>query len=184
MTKASLILQLLLVAVFFLMITIFHYCCRRSGITKSTRVTRPLAILYTAMTLILARTLYRTIEHFTVPANPSTVNPSSLLPPIVLHEYFFYIFDAAPMLLALIIWNVFHPRGYLPADSARYLAQDGKTELKGPGWKDSRSLTETFMNPFASLTNRGGHEKPFWERNGYVLGTGGRSGRRVTRAVR
>ena len=108
--------------------------------------------------------------------------PLALPPPIILHEYFFYVFDAAPMLLALILWNVFHPRGYLPGDSSRYLAQDGKTELKGPGWKDSESLTETFMNPFASLTNRCGHKKPFWERNGYILGTGGRSGRRVTRA--
>lgn len=185
MAKASVVLQLLQLSVTLLMTFIFNRCCYVGRITRSPRVTRLLAILYTTTLFLLLRTLYTTVYHFTTPANPSHAlkeaqsNSQSLtLPAILLNEVYFLVLDSTPVLLVPILWNVFHPRGYLPADPARYLAQDGRTELKGPGWNDSRSLTETFMNPFASLTHRGGHEKPFWERNGYAFGRSGRVGAR------
>jgi hypothetical protein len=84
-------------------------------------------------------------------------------------EWWFYVLDGGLLLVYTAMWNVWHPRRYLPESEARYLAQDGKTELQGPGWKDSRSLTETFLDPFAALTARGGHQRPFWEHNGYAL---------------
>ncbi|KAK3386790.1 hypothetical protein B0H63DRAFT_540864 [Podospora didyma] len=167
MMKASLIVQILIVSLFFLMAGIFHYCCRASGI-GSPKVMRPMAVLCTSMALVLGRTLYRVAEHFSTAPNPSALDPSSLSP-VVLNEWYFYVFDAALMLIGLVLWNVWHPRRYLPQSQTRYLAQDGVTVLKGPGWKDSRSLAETFLDPFAAMTNRGGHKKPFWEHNGYAL---------------
>ncbi|KAM7199726.1 hypothetical protein V8F20_005596 [Naviculisporaceae sp. PSN 640] len=182
MAKASLVLQLVQIFVTLIMTFIFHRCCHVGRITRSPRVVRLLAILYTTTILLLLRTLYTTIYHFTTPANPSRALEEAqsnshdvMLPAILLNEVYFLLLDSSPILVVPVLWNVFHPRGYLPADSTRYLAQDGQTELKGPGWQDSRSLTETFMNPFASLTHRGGHEKPFWERNGYAFGRTGRA---------
>ncbi|KAM7201277.1 hypothetical protein V8F33_003377 [Rhypophila sp. PSN 637] len=189
MAKASLVLQLIQIAITLLMVITFHHVSRQGKITKSPRVTRPLAILYTTTGLLLLRTLYATFYHFATPANPTRAlqdQNGPALPPILFGEVYFLVLDSTPILLSTILWNIFHPRSYLPADDTRYLAQDGRTELKGPGWKDSRSLTETFMNPFASLTHRAGHEKPFWERNGYAFGrsgrvvrTGGQGGRRA-----
>lgn len=167
MMKASLIVQILIVSIFFLMAGIFHYCCRAGGI-GSPKVMRPMAVLCTSMALVLGRTLYRIAEQFSIAPNPSALDPSSLSP-VVLNEWYFYVFDAALMLIGLVLWNVWHPRRYLPQSQTRYLAQDGVTVLKGPGWKDSRSLTETFLDPFAAMTNRGGHKKLFWEHNGYAL---------------
>ncbi|KAK4098490.1 hypothetical protein N658DRAFT_561031 [Parathielavia hyrcaniae] len=171
LTKASLVLQLLIAAVFFLMAGIFHRCCRAGGI-RNPRVMRPLVISYASMLLLVARTIFRCAEHFAgVPpwsGEGVAVDPSSLSP-VVRYEWYFYVFDAALVLVATVVWNVGPPGRFLPADRRAYLAQDGVTVLRGPEWKDSRSLTETFFNPFAMLTTRGGHQKQFWESNGYAL---------------
>jgi len=52
-------------------------------------------------------------------------------------------------------------RHFLLKNDVVYLAQDGMTRIKGPGWKDTRSLFETFFDPFAALTKHGGHQKMF-----------------------
>ena len=170
LTKASLAVQLLVIAVFFLLAGVFHRCCRAGGI-KNHSVIRPLLVSYASMLLAFARTICRMVEHFGSPplskalANPETISP------VVRYESYFYVFDAALMLLAVVIWNAVHPGRVLPEDWRKYLAQDGVTVLKGPEWKGARSLTETFFNPFAMLTTSGGRQKQFWENNGYALGT-------------
>lgn len=108
------------------------------------------------------------VEQFNTPLGPYPLDLNELKP-VVREEWNFYVFDATIMLVNAVVWNVWHPRRYLPGGKEWYLAQDGKTEVKGPGWKDTRSLTETFMDPFAALTARGGHQRPFWEHNGYKL---------------
>lgn len=76
-----------------------------------------------------------------------------------------------------VLWNARHPRHYLPEDYHVYLAQDGKTELKGPGWEDDLPWFVTFIDP-CGLTawvikkERGGkngpkEKKKFWETNGF-----------------
>lgn len=65
------------------------------------------------------------------------------------------------MLANSIMWNIFHLRNFLLKNDVVYLAQDGMTRIKGPGWKDTRSLVETFFDPFAALTNRNRHQKMF-----------------------
>ncbi|KAK4118651.1 hypothetical protein N657DRAFT_628107 [Parathielavia appendiculata] len=170
LTKASLVLQLLVTAVFFLMAGIFHRCCRAGGI-KNLRVMRPVVISYASMLLLFGRTVFRCVEQFSVPPSRKGDIDSFSLSPVVRYEWYFYVFDAALVLVATVVWNAGHPGRFLPADPRAYLAQDGTTVLKGPEWKDSRSLTETFFNPFAMLTTRGGHQKQFWESNGYALRT-------------
>lgn len=159
LTKASLAVQLLVTVVFFILAGIFHHCCR-SGCIDSPKAMRPLYTCYASTIILLVRTIYRMVEHFGT--SPSQVRD----------ERFFYIFDATPLLLSSLVWNLMHPLRYLPESDVIYLAQDGVTLIKGPGWKDTRSFGETFFDPFAALTNSSGnHQKQFWVNNGYVLQT-------------
>jgi hypothetical protein len=44
--------------------------------------------------------------------------------------------------------NAMHPGRLLPQDSRVYLAPDGLTELKGPGWRDPRRWWWQVLDPF------------------------------------
>lgn len=171
--KASLILQIGVILLFCVIAGIFHRRCIRGGI-KSRKIQGPLVTLYISMTLILVRTIYRIVEHFGVsriPTNPPKEWNPMTLSPILRYEWFFWIFEASLMLINTVLWNYRHPRRYLPEDYHVYLAQDGQTELLGPGWKDDMPWFMTFIDPCgltASLI--GGSrkaERPFWETNGY-----------------
>ncbi|GAB1319766.1 RTA1 domain-containing protein [Madurella fahalii] len=171
LAKASLVVQILVISAFLVLAGISHKACRIGRITNP-KVIHPLIASYASMLLTLARTIYRTVDHFADPP-PINVDFSGLDPlslrPTVRYEWYFYVFEAAPLLLSLTLWNVWHPRRYLPENYKVYLAQDGKTQLKGPGWKDTRTLGETLFDPFSALMHRGGHQKPFWENNGYAF---------------
>ncbi|KAH6644253.1 RTA1 domain protein [Boeremia exigua] len=171
--KASLICQLGVISIFCVISGVFHRRCVRAGIT-SRQVQGPLWTMYISMTLILIRTIYRIVEHFgtsRVPANPRPNWDPMSLSPIVRYEWFFWVFEASLMLMNTVLWNVRHPRRYLPEDYHVYLAQDGKTELKGPGWKDEMPWFMTFIDPcgLTIAVTGGGRKKqqPFWETNGF-----------------
>lgn len=176
LTKASLLIQIGVILLFYVVAGIFHKRCLRSGI-RSRKVTAPLLFLYASMGLILARTIYRIIEHFSlstipIPA-PSDFDPLSLSP-VVRYEWFFYVFEASLMLINTVVWNISHPRRYLPEDQHIYLAQDGKTELLGPGWMDDQSWIMTWIDPCGftavltkRMTGKRGPKTPFWQTNGY-----------------
>jgi hypothetical protein len=171
--KASLIVQVVVIALFCAVAGLFHRRCTKAGIT-SRNIQRPLLTLYVSMALILGRTIYRTVEHFGAshipPYPPPGWDPNSLSP-IVRYEWFFYVFDASLMLINTIVWNINHPRHYLPEDYHIYLAQDGKTELMGPGWEDDVPWFITFLDPFgitaAIISSKTKKDKPFWENNGF-----------------
>ncbi|KAE8353777.1 hypothetical protein BDV28DRAFT_164675 [Aspergillus coremiiformis] len=165
--KLSLIAQILVITAFYLLAAIFHQRCYKSGIRPRT-ITRPLLTLYTSTFLILVRCIYRIVEHF----GASTVRSSSAdlasLSPILRHESFFYVFEATLMLLNAFLWNWLHPRRYLPVLSNVYLAQDGETELEGPGWEDRRPFLVTLCDPFGWFDSSKQKERPFWENNGFA----------------
>ncbi|KAB8269513.1 RTA1 like protein-domain-containing protein [Aspergillus minisclerotigenes] len=167
--KISLIAQILVITVFCFLAAIFQRRCYRSGI-RSRRVSTPLITLYISTFLIFVRCIYRIVEHF----GASKVSPSSSgdlegLSPILRHEWFFYVFEASLMLVNTLLWNWRHPRRFLPERSNIYLAQDGETELKGPGWKDQRPFLVTLCDPFGWFDSNKKKERPFWENNGYTL---------------
>lgn len=173
--KTSLIVQLVVIVLFCGIAGLFQYRCTRAGI-KSPKVHRPILTLYASMALILIRTIYRIVEHFgtsRIPTSPSPGWDPKSLSPIVRYEWFFYVFEASIMLLNSVLWNAFHPRRYLPEDYHVYLAQDGETEVLGPGWKDDVPWWVTFIDPFgitAAVISKGNKkesgERPFWEMNG------------------
>ncbi|RKL51246.1 hypothetical protein BFJ72_g699 [Fusarium proliferatum] len=164
--KTSLLLQIVVAILFITLAVTFHRRCVVAGITNE-RLNKPLWTLYTSMTLILARTIYRIVEYFSVAElrygpgfDPATISP------IVRYEWFFYVFEAALMLCNLVMFNVRHPRRYLPRNNKIYLCPDGVTEIEGPGYKDPRKLWQTLIDPFdiqGLVTGRGRETDKFWE---------------------
>ncbi|KLU90268.1 hypothetical protein MAPG_09232 [Magnaporthiopsis poae ATCC 64411] len=181
--KASLILQLSFALLLVGLGAVFQFRCFRRGI-RTSKVNMPLLGVYLSMLLVTARTVYRTVEHFAF-ENLTAASLASSMPPVVLRfEWYFYVFEAAVLFLAVAVFVVLHPRRWLPLHKTTYLAQDGVTELEGPGWNDKRPFIVTLCDPFnlvglLSRTPRGanGGDRPFWESNGYVFKKGpGRSG--------
>ncbi|PSN72316.1 RTA1 domain protein [Corynespora cassiicola Philippines] len=172
--KTSLIIQVVVITTFCIIAAIFHRKCTSAGL-KSRKVQGPLWTMYASMALILVRTIYRIVEHFgasSIPTDPPADWDPMSLSPIIRYEWYFYVFEAMLMLFNSVLWNIRHPRRYLPEDYHVYLAQDGKTELQGPGWKDDQPWLMTFIDPCgitAALTKKGRSkkEKPFWEENGF-----------------
>ncbi|KAF4453754.1 hypothetical protein F53441_3647 [Fusarium austroafricanum] len=167
--KTSLLLQVVVAVLFISLAVTFHRRCAASGIT-SERLNKPLWTLYISMTLILSRTIYRIVEYFSVAElrygpgfDPATINR------VVRYEWFFYVFEAALMLTNIAMFNVRHPRRYLPNNNKIYLAPDGVTEIEGPGYRDPRKLWQTLLDPFdiqGLVTGRGRETEKFWEMSG------------------
>ncbi|KAJ4247722.1 hypothetical protein NW762_012930 [Fusarium torreyae] len=164
--KTSLLLQIIVAVLFVTLAVVFHRRCIANGI-RNEQLSQPLWTLYMSMTLILARTIYRIVEYFSVAElrygpgfDPSTINP------VVRYEWFFYVFEAAVMLINIVMFNVCHPRRYLPKNNKIYLSPDGVTEIEGPGYKDPRKFWQTLIDPFdiwGLLTGRGRETERFWE---------------------
>ena len=165
--RASLALQFGVIALFYALTILFHTRCLRAGVA-SHRVKAMLHTLYVSMGFILVRTVYRAVEHFGSSGLVQTGDPMGLSP-VVRYEWFFYVFEAALMLVNAAMWNVRHPRRYLPQSYKAYLAQDGLTEVSGPGWGDKRSVVMTVVDPFGlvAMCEKGNRGEPFWEENGY-----------------
>ncbi|KAK7416939.1 hypothetical protein QQX98_004850 [Neonectria punicea] len=163
--KTSLILQIIVAVLFIALASMFHRRCLANGI-KNDRLNSSLLTLYTSTALILARTIFRLVEYFGVAQlrfgpgfDPKTMSP------IVRYEWFFYVFEAALMLINLVMFNARHPRRFLPKSNKIYLVQDGATEVEGPGFKDPRPFWVTLVDPFdirGILTGQAKQDR-FWE---------------------
>lgn len=133
LVKASLLI-IFVAGNFVLLAAMFHGWFRAHGV-RSPELREPLVTLYTSTALVLVRTIYRIVVYFSVAQvkfSEPGFGPISMSP-IVRYEWFFYIFEAAVMLCNCALFNARHPRRYLPRRSSIYLAQDGVTEVGGPG---------------------------------------------------
>jgi len=61
--------------------------------------------------------------------------------------------------------NFHHPMRFLPRDNKIYLAEDGVTEIKGPGYEDKRNFIVTMFDPFDLVGMFRGRNmnQRFWE---------------------
>ena len=152
--RASLLLQVVLFMGFTSIEVLFHVRCLRAGI-MTPKLRTIIALLYTSSTLILIRNIYRVIEQW------NGLNPNYLQT----HEAFFYIFDAALMLINSVILNVWHPARYLPRNNKVFLSKDGVTEAEGPGWDDARPWWIGVLDPFdlVGLVRGRDQKTRFWE---------------------
>ncbi|KAI0404056.1 RTA1 like protein-domain-containing protein [Xylaria palmicola] len=147
--KVALILQLAVIVSFLALATAFRRRCRRGGINH-VKANQPLRTLYVSTALILARTVYRTVEYFeivSVDYSAPDFDPAALSP-VARFEWFFYVFEAALMLANSALLNARHPRRWLPQSTKVYLAKDGITEVTGPGYKEDRGFVATLLDPF------------------------------------
>ncbi|KAE9371086.1 hypothetical protein N431DRAFT_441124 [Stipitochalara longipes BDJ] len=145
--KISLVLQLLVLVSFVLLTGSFHRHC---AIARNLPATlKPVLLtLYCSSFLIGIRTVYRTVEYFTVlniRIQPSfKINDIS---PILRYEWYFWVFEATVMLMNSLLLNLNHPMQHLPRDIKTQLSVDG-TEVEGVGYEDNRSTWQTFVDPF------------------------------------
>jgi len=111
-------------------------------------------LLYASSAIITIRCIYRIVEYFEGPTGT-----------IYRSETYFYIFEAAFMFLNTLMLNVWHPGKYLPPNNHVFLAKDGKTEMRGPGWKDDRNFFLTLFDPFDLFGLAMGNDKKtrFWD---------------------
>ncbi|KAL2163729.1 hypothetical protein VTH06DRAFT_5787 [Thermothelomyces fergusii] len=144
--KASLVMQLGVLALFVLLAGTFHRRCARAG-PRNRNLFAALHTLYASAALLIARTVFRVVEYWSI-SQHDFWNPS----------------HASLMLANSVLVNVRHPRRYLPKSTKTYLAMDG-TEVEGPGYKDERPFWQTLIDPFdlwGLVTGRDKGQK-FWE---------------------
>lgn len=165
--KTSLVLQLGVISCFVWLAAVFHRRCSKAG-AMNARLKSSVLTLYISTGLILVRTIFRTVEYFGLAEyrySDPDFDPQSMTP-LIRYEVFFCIFEGSLMLVNCYLFNLRHPRRYLPRSNKIYLAQDGTTEIEGPGFKDPRPFWQTLVDPF-DLTGlvKGGSSQAdrFWE---------------------
>lgn len=163
--KAALLIQIAIIAAFLALAVIFHRRCLRHGI-DSPNLYKALHTLYASEALLTVRTIYRIVEYWSIAqlrAGPG-FDPMTLSP-LVRYEWFFYVFEASLMLANQVLLNARHPRMVLPKSTKTYLAQDGVSEVEGPGYDDKRPFFTTLFDPFdvAGMVRGTKKDNRFWE---------------------
>lgn len=165
--KAALIVQLVVLTGFVSLTGFFHYKCRKNGPFPK-NIKGGIITLYCSSALIGVRTIYRTVEYYSVSSLRITPSMnSSSVSPIIRYEAFFWVFEALLMLANSFLMNIRHPMRFLPRDSRIYLAEDGTTETVGPGYEDTRFFLIAIVDPFDLIgLIIGRHmKKEFWKTN-------------------
>lgn len=162
--KASLIVQIVVILIFLSFVGWFQYLMHREGVHPA-NVKSTILTMYITSSLVFIRCIYRVVEHFAAEAVPRLVGTDiGAISPVIRWEWYFYVFEILPMLGYTYLWNIRHPRHYLPENHRVYLCKDGKTEKVGPGWIDDRGFVVTAVDPFGWLRGpRAQKKKPFWE---------------------
>lgn len=164
--KAALLVQLAVLCAFVYLAAHFHKKCKKAGVLPKNLVA-VLHTLYISSFLIGARTIFRTVEYFIVAdlnfyklKNPNEVSV------LLRYEWYFWVFESSFMVVNTLLLNVRHPMRFLPRNINVYLAQDGITEVEGPGYVDKRPLLVTVLDPFdlkSMFTMKSSKEERFWE---------------------
>ena len=165
--KAALILQLFVISSFVFLAAFFQRRCAKHGLLPS-NLKSVLVTLYCSAALILIRTIYRTVEYLSIASLTEDVRQPNFTPdslsPVIRYEVFFWIFEAVLMLTNSVLMNVRHPARYLPRSNKVYLAEDGVTEVEGPGFSDRRNILVTIVDPFDIVGLVSGRDKErYWE---------------------
>jgi len=152
LVSIALVLQAVVECLFIAMLNLIYRRCASSGMLPK-NVQRVCLTLFGTSALITVRCIARAVEAFSV-YTVSSCDSFCLL--LLEHEWYLYIFEAAPMLLYTVWLNFMHPGYYLPRDRKQFLDLDGTTERMGPGWIDERSKWATFVDPFDMQGRRDG----------------------------
>jgi prepilin signal peptidase PulO-like enzyme (type II secretory pathway) len=153
MVTASLCLQAALFGAFGLMSALFHRRASKAGVLKQD-LKVVLYVMYVSATIVTIRCIYRLVEYI-----------EGWESSIYQNEVYFWIFEATIMFINTALLNLFHPGKRLPRSNSVFLARDGVTERRGPGWADDRPWLITVLDPFDlwGLITGKDKETPFWD---------------------
>ena len=152
MVTASLCLQAALFGAFGLLAAQFHRRANKAGVlSKDLRTV--LWVMYVSATIVTIRCIYRLVEYI-----------EGWESSIYQNEVYFWIFEAVIMFVNTVLLNVWHPGKRLPQSNSVFLARDGVTERRGPGWADDRPWLVTVFDPFDLWgLFKGNDKKQFWD---------------------
>lgn len=153
MVLASLCLQAALFAGFGVLAALFHRKAVRAGVLKRELKT-VLYVLYASAAIVTVRCIYRLVEYILGWESK-----------IYKDEVYFWIFEAVIMFVNTALLNAFHPGKRLPRSNGTFLAKDGVTERRGPGWDDDRPWPVTIVDPLDvwGLLRGRDQETKFWD---------------------
>ncbi|CEJ93352.1 hypothetical protein VHEMI08945 [[Torrubiella] hemipterigena] len=147
LTIAAISIQIGVIVAFLIMAGVFHWRCKAANMLVKT-VKTPVLTLYTSMTLIFIRCIYRLVEHL----GPTSIDLRSeeklkSLTPVLRYEWYFYVFEATLMLLNSVLWNIWNAARYLPKSYAVHITEDGREVIAGSD-TDGRSSLAKIGNVF------------------------------------
>lgn len=160
---AASIIQILVESFFMFMVAKTHRRVVRSKMmTKDLRTI--CIMLYGTSTLILVRCVYRTVEKFSIMNTIKNASCDGSCATVLRHEWYFYVFEVAPMAAYSLWLNIIHPGRFLPSSPIVYLGYD-KLEREAVGWADKRPRWQTFIDPFdwVGMVTKTENKTPFWE---------------------
>jgi hypothetical protein len=163
--KTALLLQLAIMCFFLGLAGYFHWKCSRAGLLPQ-NLKDVLITLYCSCLLITIRTIFRSVEYFAIAQIHATPDfDPTTISQIIRYEWYFWVFEAILMLANSLLLNVRHPARFLPRNNKIYLAEDGVTEIEGPGYEDPRPWWMTFIDPFDVVGLCKGRDKKarYWE---------------------
>jgi len=172
--KAALILQAFIEALFFSLVGVLHYRCKRAGhFPHNVRVL--CYVLYVTSLMMFVRCVVRTVEGFEAAACiPTGPDSSGYCGTVQENEWFFWVFEVANITTFVALLTIYHPGRYLPSYTRRYLdPSDGRTERIGPGVckASNRPWLATILDPFnicGIVLGKGMAMDKFWERENEV----------------
>ncbi|KIM26923.1 hypothetical protein M408DRAFT_9559 [Serendipita vermifera MAFF 305830] len=125
--------QILASLVFIAIIIKFESKGRRLAAGKVKDLRQLFVAFYVSETFIIGRSIYRTIEFATFnPANQGY---------LYYHEWPLYVFDAAPILIALTLFNFVHPVAHLPRDTGHSVTGESRHHWWSKGQKYTAQST-------------------------------------------
>ncbi|SMQ52976.1 unnamed protein product [Zymoseptoria tritici ST99CH_3D1] len=146
LTKVAIALQLAILLAFLALAASFHLRCHRHAVPNK-RIKTPLLTLYCSTALILIRCIYRLVEHLgQTRVDFRDQEALRALSPLLRYEFWFYIFEATLMLLNSVLWNVFHPGRFLPAEQNVFVGRDGEETVDEVEVGDDRGVLKKTMH--------------------------------------
>lgn len=142
----ALVLQGVVECLFMSMVALVHYRCARAKMLTP-KVHTICIMLYGTSALVLLRCIFRAVESFSTLNVIDSGTCDGTCRAVLRHEWYIYVFEAAPMVLYTYWLNIVHPGRFLPHSTKVYLDFNG-VERVGPGWIDHRTTWMTFVDPF------------------------------------
>jgi hypothetical protein len=164
-------LQIAFILVFFILAVSFHRIVNQSTMdfiqdgTSPTPNTLPefrhsaplpyhlLHTLYFVLSLIIFRNIYRLIE-FSLGVESS----------ITRHEWYTYVFDALPMLLAILAFNIYHPNKILRGEKSDFTEENRAMKMEKKQRKEDKKKEKSVKKEAKKISHEDERREKSWSK--------------------